>query len=63
MASSSPYLDPPALPISQLLENAKTWKEGFNKPLSLGVPKAVSIITCMVQLFLLHSVLLSCLGL
>ena len=50
MASSSPYPDPPPVPISELLENAKKWKENFNKPLPLGVKKAVSIITCMVEL-------------
>lgn len=47
MASSSPYPDPPPVPISELLENAKKWKENFNKPLPLGAKKAVSIITCM----------------
>lgn len=50
MLSSSPYPDLPAVPISQLLENAKKWQESFNKPLPLGVKKAVSIVTCMVQL-------------
>ncbi|KAK9917579.1 hypothetical protein WJX75_006013 [Coccomyxa subellipsoidea] len=47
MLSSSPYPDLPAVPISQLLENAKKWQESFNKPLPLGVKKAVSIVTCM----------------
>ena len=55
MLSSSPYPDPPAVPISQLLENAKKWKESFNKPLPLGVKKAVSIVTCMVQLTLMDT--------
>lgn len=48
MLSSSPYPDPSAPNIDMLLENAQKWKESFNKPLPLGVKKAVSIVTCMV---------------
>ncbi|BDA48860.1 probable carbon disulfide hydrolase [Coccomyxa sp. Obi] len=47
MLSSSPYPDPSAPNIDMLLENAQKWKESFNKPLPLGVKKAVSIVTCM----------------
>ncbi len=48
MLSSSPYPDPSPPNIDMLLENAKKWQESFNKPLPLGVKKAVSIVTCMV---------------
>lgn len=48
MLSSSPYPDPSAPNIDMLLEKAQKWKESFNKPLPLGVKKAVSIVTCMV---------------
>lgn len=52
MTSNSPYPDFSPPDVSLLLENAKKWKESFNKPLPLGVKKSISIITCMVSVLL-----------
>ena len=37
----------PAPPITYYLEEAKKYKQHFNKPMKLGVKKATSIVTCM----------------
>ena len=39
------------VPVEKLLEEAKKWQESFDKPMKLGVKKAISIVTCMVCLF------------
>lgn len=47
----------PSVPIDELLSNAKKWAEKgeWKKQKDLAIKKAVSIVTCMVQLTLTNT--------